>query len=258
MAEIKVLLVQMTPVKGEKRQNLDKIKKMIDSSNERDLDLVVLPEFFNTGIGNDVFRDGAEIEDSSETIDFLSKIAIEYNTNLVTGTISEKDGDNIYNTSYFIDRNGKVLGKYRKRHLFNYYGGNEGECFTPGEEIVVLNTDIGKVGMSICFDIRFPLQFNKLMKMGAELIVCPAAWAYDWLHTWEICNQSIALQNLAYFIGCTGCGEAGYQLAGNSMIVGPTGKIISRLDKHESVLVEKIDLSRVQELRSAFPIMNLE
>ena len=258
MSKINVLIVQISPKRGKKKRNLNKVKSLIEESNCHNPDLIILPEFFNTGIDNQSFIELAEEEKDSETLAFLSEIAIKYNTNIVGGTIIEKDCDKLYNTSYFLNREGNILGKYRKIHLFNYFGGNEGECITPGTDLVVLDTDIGKVGMSICFDIRFPLMFNKLLKKGAEIIVCPAAWANDWIHTWEICNQSLAMQNAAYFISSTGCGEVGYTMAGNSMIVEPNGRIISRLGREESTLCKQIDLNDVKVLRDAFPIMNLE
>ncbi len=258
MSKINILLVQICPKKGDKKGNLNRVKTLIEESGYKDIDLILLPEFFNTGIDNKSFIELAEEESNSETINFFSEIAIKYSTNIVMGTIIEKDGEKLYNTSYFIDRHGNIAGKYRKMHLFNYFGGNEGECLSPGDEIVVLETDIGKLGMSICFDIRFPLLFNKLLKKGAEIIVCPAAWAADWVHTWEISNQALALQNAAYFVSCTGCGDAGYLLAGNSMIVDPYGNIVEKMGLQESVLYKTIDLNVVKELRDTFPIMNLE
>ena len=95
---------------------------------------------------------------------------------VVCGTIIEKEGDKLYNTSYMLDRHGQIEGKYRKIHLFNYMGGREGEFLTAGEETVVVNTDIGRIGMSVCFDIKFPLHSRELMKKGAQIIVSPTAW----------------------------------------------------------------------------------
>lgn len=258
MSKVNILLVQISPKKGKKKRNLNRVKALVEQSGQSNLDLILLPEFFNTGIDNTAFVEGAEEENGSETLAFLSQLAVEHNTNIVSGTIIEKSGDKLYNTSYFINRNGEISGKYRKINLFQYFGGTEAQCLSPGYEVVVLDTDIGKIGMSTCFDIRFPLLFNKLLKKGAEIIVCPAAWAADWIHTWEICNQSIALQNAAYFVSCTGCGEVGYTLAGNSMIVNPTGVIEARTGTEESALYHQIDLNCVKELRDAFPVMSFD
>lgn len=138
--------------------------------------------------------------------------------------------------------------------MFDYFGGNEGANITPGNDLVVLGSDIGKIGMSTCFDIRFPLHFNKLMKKGAEIFVCPSAWALDWILEWELCNQSLALDNVAYFVSSCLCGESFYKHAGNSMIVEPSGKIVARAGLEEGAVFAQIDLEKVRETREIFPV----
>lgn len=258
MTKANILTVQINSVAGQKQVNLEKVKKLIVENAHLNPDLIIMPEFFNTGVDDNAFKKLAEEECSSETISFFSELAVKYNTNIHTGTIIEREGDKLYNTSFFIDRKGKVLGKYRKIHLFDYFGGNESECITPGKDLVVLDSDIGKIGMSICFDIRFPLHFNKLMKRGAEIFVCPSAWAMAWLFEWQLCNQSLALDNVAYFVSSCLCGESSYEHAGNSMIVDPNGKIIAKAGVNEGVAFAQIDVNNVRETRKIFPVLNLE
>lgn len=258
MTKSNILTIQINPIVGEKQTNLEKVKRFIVENSELNPDLIIMPEFFNTGINEDAFKKLAEEEHSSETIAFFSELAIRYNTNIHTGAIIEREGDKLYNTSFFIDRNGKILGKYRKIHLFDYFGGNEGASITPGNELVVLDSDIGKIGMSICFDLRFPLHYNKLMKQNAEILVCPSAWALAWLFEWELCNQSLALDNAAYFVSSCLCGESYYEHAGNSMIVEPTGKIIARAGLEEGIAFAQINVAKVREARELFPVLILE
>lgn len=253
-----ILSVQINPVTFEKQINLEKVKKLIVENSNLNPDLVIMPEFFNTGVNEDAFKKLAEEEHSSETIAFFSELAIKYNTNIHTGAIIEREGDKLYNTSFFINRKGRVIGKYRKIHLFDYFGGNEGACITSGDNLVVLDSDIGKIGMSICFDVRFPLHFNKLMKQGAEIFVCSSAWALAWLFEWQLCHQSLALDNAAYFISSCLCGESLYELAGNSMVVDPSGKIIARAGMDECALFAQIDTAKVKEMREVFPIATFE
>lgn len=254
MTIVNILSVQINPVTFEKQINLEKVKKLIVENSSLNPDFIIMPEFFNTGLSEEAFKELAEEEYSSETIAFFSELAIKYNTNIHTGAIIEREGDKLYNTSFFINRKGRVIGKYRKIHLFDYFGGNEGNLITPGKDLVVLDTDIGKIGMGACFDIRFPSHYNKLMKMGAEILVCPSAWNLAKVSEWELCNRSMAFENLAYFVSSCLCGEAFYELAGNSMIIDPEGKIIARAGTDEGVAFAQIDLARVREIREVFPV----
>lgn len=258
MSIYNILSVQICPKLADKQYNLNKVKEFIEQHSDKKLDLVIMPEFFSTGIDDNVFKKLAETEASSETIEFFSKLAKKYNTNILTGTIIEKDGDDLYNSTFFINRQGHVIGKYRKIHLFDYFGGNEGKLITSGDEVVVVDSDMGKIGLSICFDIRFPLLYNKLLKKGAQIITCSAAWSIDALNEWELLNQTHALNNAAFFVSSSLCGKTCYEHSGNSMVVSPMGKILARAKTQDEALLAQIDIREVKELRNAFPIMNLE
>ena len=259
MAKINILSVQMHPVYGDKTHNLQKAKNLVEQAHINP-DLIVFPEFFTTGVGHDVFEQQAEEEQHSETLKFFSNLAARYNTHIVCGTIIERDGDKLYNTSYMIDRQGRVEGKYRKIHLFNYMGGREGECITPGEEVVVVNTDIGKIGMSVCFDIKFPLHSRELMKKGAQIIVSPAAWASPVVEEWKALNIVRASENAVFFVSSDLCGDipnCAVPASGNSAVVNPYGVVLSTIDKEEGVIFAQIDLDEVEKIRKEFPVESL-
>ena len=248
-----ILSIQICPELGRKQENYKKIETIISSFSNNKIDLILMPEFFSTGIDDKVLKTLAEEETNSETLEFFSNVARKYNTNIVPGTIIEKENEKLYNTSYFINRKGQITGKYRKINLFNYFGGSEGDTITPGEKIVVVNSDIGKIGMSICFDIRFPLHYNKLLKAGAEIIICPAAWSLEGSEEWDLCNRSIALNNTSYVISSCLCGSTMYDHSGNSMIVDPFGKIVTKANRSECGILAEIDVNKVKELRKNFP-----
>ena len=168
-----ILNIQVKPIIGNKELNLKKIEHYIKKYSDKNLDLVVFPEFFSTGISHEQFLNYPEDENGGDTIAFIQELAKKYNTNIIAGTVIEKSADKLYNTSFIIDRNGNIIDKYRKIHLFNYMGGTEGERITPGDREVVVDFDFGKVGLGICFDIRYPLHYNKLIKKGADIIVLP-------------------------------------------------------------------------------------
>ena len=259
MGKINILSVQMHPECGEKMQNLQKAKNLIEGVHINP-DLVVFPEFFTTGVDFDVFVKMAEEEQHSETLRFLSNLAARYNTHIVCGTIIERDGDKLYNTSYMLDRQGQIEGKYRKIHLFNYMGGREGEYLTAGDETVVVNTDIGRIGMSVCFDIKFPLHARELMKKGAQIIVSPTAWGSPIVEEWKALNIVRASENALFFVSADLCGEipnCAVPASGNSAIVSPYGVVLDTLDKEEGVIFAQIDLDEVEKIRSEFPVESL-
>lgn len=257
MSTYNILSVQINPKLGKKQSNLDKVKYFIEKNADLKPDLIIMPEFFNTGIVHSELDEFAEVDGSSETVEFLSKLAKRYKTYICCGAIFEKDGDKIYNTSFLLDRNGDVVAKYRKIHLFNYMGGNEGLRITEGKDLVVVDTELGKIGMSICWDIRYPMMFHDLMKQGAEIIICPAAMCQPFQQEWFTLNQARAMDNAVYFVSSTMVGAqgvSGFVGVGHSMIVNPNGEILATAGSTEGCAFAKIDMNALHKLRKAFPV----
>lgn len=221
-------------------------------------DLVVLPEVFNIGVNHEIFQDMAEPTGAGETTMFLSGFANEFNTYIIGGSFIEKSHDgNFYNTSLAFDRNGKIIGKYRKIHMFSYFGSKEGKYITSGDKTCVIDTDFGKVGMSICYDLRFPEQYRCLVDKGAQIIVCPAAWPTERREHLITLSKARAIENLSYFVlvNQTGKSEKERINAGNSMIINPWGEIISQANQEEGIIKAEIDLSQIQKIRKEFPVL---
>lgn len=260
MSKINVLSLQIACKVGDKKANLQKIKEMLEKNTHTNPDLVVLPEFFSTGVSHEVFISQAEEESASETLAFLSNLAKEYKTNIVCGSIIEKEQNKLYNTSYVLNRQGEIIGQYRKIHLFDFFGGKEGECISKGDKTVVVSTDIGKIGLSICFDIKFPLHFHELMKKGAQIVTCPTAMPVPDNTEWRALNIVRASENALFFISSNQCGECEgcpFPFIGNSMITTPMGEIAGALGGEEGVLFSQIDLEYESAIRAQFPVSEL-
>lgn len=266
-----VLSIQIEAVTKNKRANLDKIKKYIEEYQLnvcKKLDLVVLPEFFLSGIYPEYADDAEPIEDS-EAIKFLSKLALKYNTNIVTGaTIIKDTDDKLYNMSFVLNRQGKIVAQYKKIHLFKYFGGTENVRITEGSEAVVVELDFAKVGLAICFDIRYPLHFKKLIKMGAEIIVLPTAWGcfaenklevLDTTNVLKSLNIARAAENLVYFVSANLVGQSGpLYLVGNSMVVSPLGEVLQNAGSAQGAIWTKIDLDVVRKLKTTYPVAEID
>lgn len=262
-----ILNIQFKPTIGKKDVNLRKVEYFIEKNSDKKLDLVVLPEFFSTGIDHESFINSPEDETGGETIKFISELAKKYKTNIVAGSVIEKSRGKLYNTSFVVNRDGKILDKYRKIHLFNYMGGSEGSRVTAGDKQVVVELDFAKVGLGICYDIRYPLHYKNLVKSGAEIVVLPTAWlvsdeifndkaalknAQD---VWVAINRTRAFDNLIYVVSCNqwsnGC-------IGKSLIVAPTAEVLSDAENNQGGFFADIDLNIVKLYKNIYPIADID
>ena len=266
--KINVLSLQFTPIKADKLANIEKAKKLIIENGQNKYDLIVFPEFFDTGINlsNKEIFDYAEIENSSIVLQELSKLAKQYDSYVHCGSICFKENSKIYNRAYFLDRNGDIIAKYDKIHLFNYLGGNEGTYTTAGDKLCIVETDFGKIGLTTCFDTRFPEMFTKLTKMGAELFVIPAAWLMLknsskkqkdlYVNNWQLMLKARAYDNLAFVVSANEFGDVHPMLdgIGYSMIIDYEGCVLSQADDRECAIYQEIDFSLLRKARAKFPI----
>ena len=263
-----LLSIQTEPFINNREKNIERVENLIDRHKDKKLDLVLFPEFFSTGIPNSGFV--YEIENDSYVLREISRIAKKYNTNICAGSVIEKENDKLYNTMYVIDRNGDIAAKYRKIHLFSYFGGNEHLTLEKGDKTVTVELDFAIVGLSICFDIRFPLLYNKLIKSGAEVIVCPNAWCVPIKLQNEIMSLkqeemkafiiARASENLVYFMSSSLSGSLGSGLkgAGFSSIVSPRAEIMAEAKELNEALYAEIDLSLVRKFKKEFPVYKID
>lgn len=265
-----VLCVQFRPKLGNKEANLKKVEDLIKPYADKQLDLILIPEFFSTGICHKAMINEPENEAGGLAIETVANLAKQYNSNILAGSVIEKSNDKLYNTCFAINRSGQTIAKYRKIHLFNYLGGTEGERITAGNQPVVVDFDFAKVGLNICFDIRYPLHARKLLQMGAEIMVCPTAWAYlnsasdeekeTTKQVWQALNVARAAENLVYFLSADMCGKVDSFLSasGHSMIVSPLGTVLQNAQDEEKAIYAQIDLQIVRELKKSYPVVEIE
>ena len=262
-----ILNIQFQPILGKKDINLKKVEYYLEKNSDKILDLVVLPEFFSTGIDHESFINSPEDENGGDTINFICELAKKYKTNIVAGSVIEKSGDKLYNTSFVINRSGKIIDKYRKIHLFNYMGGNEGSRITPGDKQLVVGLDFAKIGLGICYDIRYPLHFKNLVKSGAEIVVLPTAWlvpkeifcdksalknAQD---MWLAMNRTRAFDNLAYVVSCN---QWNGNCIGKSLIIAPTAEVLSDAENSQGGFFADIDMNIVKLYKTIYPISEID
>ncbi|MBQ9688278.1 carbon-nitrogen hydrolase family protein [bacterium] len=264
-----ILSIQINSLMGDKERNLEKIEKQLEQNCDKKLDLVLIPEFFSTNID---YEKAPEDENGGEVLARICELARQYGTNIVAGSIVRKVGEKFYNTSFAVNRAGEVLTKYDKIHLFNYMGGNEGNFTSAGSEIVTVDFDFGRVGLAVCFDVRYPLLFNQLIKRGVDLITLPTAWLVpsqlyedDALvkgakDMWQSMLKTRAYDNMVYFVVSNQCGRVnnGLRAIGNSMIISPSAEIQAKIDEEEGAIYSDIDVDVVRFLRQIYPIAEID
>ncbi len=242
-------------------QNRDAVKAMLDTYSGPDPDFVVLPEIFTCPYDNKCFPQFAE-SGEGETYRFLASLARERKAYVIGGSIPELEEGKIYNTSYIFDRGGKLIGRHRKIHLFDIdvQGGQyfkESDVLSPGTQITVFDTEFGKMGVCICFDIRFPDLFIEMRKAEVRMVFIPAAFNMTTgpAH-WETLFRSRALDQQIYVLGCSPARDerASYVAYGHSILTDPWGSVVCELGAEEGILSAQIDPDRVDGVRRQIPL----
>jgi len=250
-----------------KKKNLNKAYAMIKEASGSNADIVVLPEIFNCPYDKNLFSSYAEYF-GEETTNMLSAAADEFKIYLIGGSIPEKEisKDNkevYYNTSFIFDPDGSLIGKHRKIHLFDVNIKNkitfmESDVFSAGEQSTVFDSVYCKMGVAICYDMRFPELIRKMTVCGAKVIIVPAAFNTSTgpAH-WHLITRSRAIDNQVYFIAASPARDvkAKYIAYGHSLVCNPWGEIISEAGEDETIIYADIDLNFLQKIREELPIL---
>lgn len=261
MSRLKAALLQMH-VTENKERDLAKAARFIQEAAAQGADLVVLPEMFCCPFSNACFRPHSE-QPGGPAYQMLCTAAKEHGIYLVGGSIPEQDGEHVYNTSYVFDRTGRQIAKHRKMHLFDIEveGGQqykESDAITAGSSVTVFDTEFGKMGLMVCYDIRFP-ELCRLMALdGAQVIIVPAAFNLTTgpAH-WELTFRARALDDQVYMLGAAPARDYGapYHSYGHSIITAPWGNVVAQLDEQEGILFGELDLEQVAKVRRELPLL---
>lgn len=217
-------------------------------------DLVLLPEVWNVGYFNfDRYEAEAETLEGA-TVSALREAARSTGAWLMGGSIVERDGDRLFNTSLLIDPAGEIAGTYRKIHLFGY-GSREREVLTRGREVTVIQTELGAIGLATCYDLRFPELFRAMVDQGAEIFLVPSAWPYPRVEAWTTLNRARAIENQAWVISANCAGGDGPAFSGRSMVVDPWGTPVAAAGDRPGVLFAEIDPAGAAHARADFPAL---
>ncbi len=258
---MKLAVLQMK-VKEDKGENLKKLEKLCEEEETRNSDLVLLPEMFNCPYETDRFPDYAE-EIPGRSTELLSELAASCGSYVVGGSIPEQADGKVYNTSTVFNPEGELIAKHRKIHLFQVdYPGriqfDESKYLDRGDEKTVIETDLGTLGVAICYDLRFPELFRSMIDAGAEFILIPAAFnTTTGPAHWKPVLRTRAIDNQVFVAAASPARNrsSSYRAYGHSLVADPWGEVLVEAGEGEESLYVDIELARVEEVRKRLPLL---
>ena len=253
-----------TPAVESKEQGLEASLRYVEKAASQGAALVVLPEMFCCPYQNSAFAPNAEPA-GGDVWRALSRAAKVCGVILVGGTFPELGEDGrLYNTCFVFGEDGEQIARHRKIHLFdiNIPGGlrfKESDTFTAGSDLTLFDAPWGKLGVIVCFDVRFPELARLLALGGAGAIIVPAAFNMTTgpLH-WELLMRARAVDNLTYVLACASARDesARFVSYANSMVVSPWGETLARLEAEPGILHVRLDISEVARAQHQIPVLS--
>ncbi|KAJ3045904.1 hypothetical protein HDV00_006170 [Rhizophlyctis rosea] len=257
-------LVQLS-VTANKEANLQAARTKVLQASQKGANIVVLPECFNSPYGTNHFPQYAEPL-NGQSAQALSDMAREAKVYLIGGSFPERADDTpsskFYNTCTIWDPEGKRLGVHRKIHLFDIdvpgkIRFQESETLSPGQSLTHIQTPYGKIGVGICYDIRFPELAMIAARKGCIAMIFPGAFNMTTgpLH-WELLQRARANDNQIYVAACSPARDSGsgYVAWGHSTVVDPLGQVIATTEEKEDIVYATVDVSKIEEARASIPV----
>jgi len=261
--KIKFSLIQIEG-KESPYKNAILIKKNLEKTKKFNPDIICLPECSNiiTANKSHLFN-FATTQKNCPVLSECAKYAKKNHKYISIGSLllKNKNKKKLLNRSFFINKNGKIVAYYDKIHLFDVNINKneihkESKSFYKGSKLIYANTPWGKIGLTICYDIRFPSLYRKLIKKGVKIILVPAAFTVPTgKDHWEVLLRSRAIENTSFIIATGQCGKhhGGRKTYGHSMIVDPWGKIVSKAFSKSKILNSTINIDQVNLVRNVMP-----
>jgi predicted amidohydrolase len=262
MAEtLRVACVQLNS-SADKAENIERAERLVARAAATGADLVLLPEKWNAIGSVETLRAAAEPLEGGETVEAMSGWAKQHGITVVGGSITERrEGrEKLSNTCCVFDSSGDLAAVYRKIHMFDVEVGGqvyrESEAEEPGDETVVCDVEGWKLGLSVCYDLRFPELYRILAVEGAEVVTVPAAFTlFTGKDHWELLLRARAVENQCYVVAANewGVHEGGKAAYGRSTIVDPWGVVLAQASDEDTVITAELDRSLLERVRRDLP-----
>lgn len=243
--------IQFNVKQGDVDANLAYVRTALKRAADQGAQLAVLPEMWSSGFAyrnlNELaLRTAGIVEDLLELSRELKLV--------IVGSMPEPNGDKVFNTAYVMD-NGRLAGTYRKLHLFSLLG--EEKAFSGGDQWLLADTSVGKLGVIICYDLRFPELSRRLALEGAQVICVPAQWPKPREEHWRALLRARAIENQLFVVSANACGLVGkLDFFGMSMIINPKGEVLAEAGEEEREIAARLDMQVMSDWRAQIPCFN--
>jgi omega-amidase len=250
---MQIICCQLDIVWEDKIANHAKVIGLLESTDVRPGDLIILPEMFDVGFSNNI---AVIAEDqNATTLTFIKSLAQKYKAYVLAGIVTRGSDKRGRNQAVVIDPQGRELARYDKLHPFTLSG--ESDLFTPGSGIVTFPWHQFNASVFICYDLRFPEIFRAAVCQGAQLMIVIANWPKVRQRHWATLLQARALENQAYVVGVNRCGsDPNHDYLGQSTIIDPEGKILACADHTQQIIKATLDHQALSEYRQTFPFLD--
>jgi predicted amidohydrolase len=245
---VKAAALQFTIALGEVEPNLAHVRSELARLAGEGAELVVLPEMWGTGFAYKQLNELAQR--TASLVEELAELSRQYGM-VIVGSLPEPHEEKVYNTAYVLDT-GELKGKYRKLHLFSLM--QEDRSFDAGESWLVTDTSIGRVGVFICYDLRFPELARRLALEGAEILVVPGEWPKPRQEHWRTLLRARAIENQLFVVAANCCGVVGkLDFFGMSMVIDPKGVVLAEGGYEPTSVTAVMDFDDMAAWREQIP-----
>ncbi len=252
---MKIAVAQISCTPGDLNANLHKIRDFAARAKRSGAELIVFPEMIDTGYSMPVIQKHATTWDNGAVPEWQG-IAKELSLGIIAG-VSDRDGSRIYNSQVFIDSNGQIIAKYRKTHLVTAAPLDERPVFTPGDAFVSCKIGKFNLGLTICYDLRFPEVCRALaVEHGVNLLVNSSAWPFPRVEHLRILALSRAIENQSYLVLANRVGkDDGVKFCGTSAIIDPYGTVVAGASAdREELLLADLSLEVIESVRQGMAV----
>ncbi len=248
---INAAAIQFNVKQGDVDANLAYIREALTRVAAQGANLAVLPEMWSSGFSYKNLNELALRTQGivAELLKLSARLKL-----VIIGSMPEPNGEKVFNAVYVID-NGSLAGVYRKMHLFSLLG--EERAFSGGDSWLLAETSLGKVGVIICYDLRFPELSRRLAVEGAQVICVPAQWPKPRQEHWRTLLRARAMENQLFIVACNACGIIGkLDFFGMSMIIDAKGDVLTEAGEREGEIVASLDMQAMTDWRAQIPCFN--
>ena len=248
---INAAAIQFNIKQGDVDANLAYVRAALKRVADQGVQLVLLPEMWSSGFAYKNLNELALRTEGivEELLELSGQLKL-----VICGSMPEPNGDKVFNAAYVMD-NGRLAGVYRKLHLFSLLG--EDKAFSGGNQWLLADTSLGKLGVIICYDLRFPELSRRLALEGAQVLCVPAQWPKPRQEHWRTLLRARAIENQLFVVSANACGLVGkLDFFGMSMIINPKGEVLAEADEEEREIVAELDMQVMDDWRAQIPCFN--